>query len=429
MTFPAPTPGDPKTLGYGIQRTMRLLATSTPKRRNRVRILFYGQSITVQDWTKRVADDLRRRFPHADLEIENRAIGGFASQLLKLPAEHDLYPFYPDLLIFHVYGSHTDYEGIIRSVRSRTAAEVLMQKDHVTAWPDPNASQTQNTGMWWSRMMNDVYLPSFAEKYGCGLVDVPTGWLGYLKANNLQPSALLSDEVHLNDHGNYLMAELIKQYLVVRPELEKQEPRLSWDVPIRPSMWKKGKLALDFDGNRVDLLPARSGGRLSVRIDGKKPSEFPSMYAITRPTPNPWSPLALVRVDHASPLRIEDWTLEITKVDETAQKWSYRVVGSLTGPDGEGSNDQTFTSNSGRVKIEPGSFYKAGKFEPGYQIKWRVVPTHLDQYSPTLPQSPASDAATTIAQGLPNGRHRLELTATDGQPAIKAVRIYRPPVK
>jgi hypothetical protein len=44
---------------------MTLLATSTPAKRNRVRILFYGQSITQQDWSKRVADDLRRRFPHA----------------------------------------------------------------------------------------------------------------------------------------------------------------------------------------------------------------------------------------------------------------------------------------------------------------------------------------------------------------------------
>jgi hypothetical protein len=113
-----------------------LLATSTPQRRNHVRILFYGQSITVQAWTKQVEADLRARFPHADLEVANKAIGGFASQLLKRPAEHDLYPFYPDLLVFHVYGSHEDYDAIIKATRSRTTAEVLMQKDHVGAkWP------------------------------------------------------------------------------------------------------------------------------------------------------------------------------------------------------------------------------------------------------------------------------------------------------
>jgi len=55
---------------------MTLLATSTPEKRHKVRVLFYGQSITEQDWSKAVAADLRARFPHADLEIENKAMGG-----------------------------------------------------------------------------------------------------------------------------------------------------------------------------------------------------------------------------------------------------------------------------------------------------------------------------------------------------------------
>ena len=93
----------PRPPGAGVQRTLTLLATSTPERRNTVRILFYGQSITEQEWWKHVADDLRSRFPSANLIIENRAIGGFAAQLLIKPAEHDVYPFYPDLMILHVY--------------------------------------------------------------------------------------------------------------------------------------------------------------------------------------------------------------------------------------------------------------------------------------------------------------------------------------
>ena len=88
-----------------------------------MRVLFYGQSITEQEWSKQVTEDLRKRFPNADLEIENRAIGGFASQLLIRPAEHDVYPFYPDLVIFHVFGANQQYEQIIKSIRSRTTAE------------------------------------------------------------------------------------------------------------------------------------------------------------------------------------------------------------------------------------------------------------------------------------------------------------------
>src|SRR5689334_15607121 len=79
---PLPPLKDAPSIGAQIQRTMSLLAGSSPAKRNRVRILFYGQSITEQNWSKLVAEDLRRRFPHADLEIENKAIGGFASQLL-----------------------------------------------------------------------------------------------------------------------------------------------------------------------------------------------------------------------------------------------------------------------------------------------------------------------------------------------------------
>jgi hypothetical protein len=121
---------DSSDWGRNIQRTMRLLATSTPQQRNTVRILFYGQSITEQGWAKLVEDDLRRRFPHANLIVENRALGGFASQMLVKTAETDLYPFQPDLLIFHVYGAHDSYEDIIRRTRERTTAEILMQNDH-----------------------------------------------------------------------------------------------------------------------------------------------------------------------------------------------------------------------------------------------------------------------------------------------------------
>ena len=94
--------GDMNSSGAKIQRTMSRLASSTPDKRNHVRILFYGQSVTRNPWWQDVANDLRQRFPHADLEIENRAIGGYGGPVLINTAEFDLYPFYPDLVIFHV---------------------------------------------------------------------------------------------------------------------------------------------------------------------------------------------------------------------------------------------------------------------------------------------------------------------------------------
>ena len=98
-----PIPGKAEDMGKGIQATMMLLATSTPQKHNKVKVLVYGQSISEQNWWKLVNEDLRKRFPEADLVMENRAIGGFASQLLINPLQHDVYTFYPDLVIFHVY--------------------------------------------------------------------------------------------------------------------------------------------------------------------------------------------------------------------------------------------------------------------------------------------------------------------------------------
>ena len=78
--YPPPKFSNASGWGKNVQRTMRLLATSTAEQRNTVRILFYGQFITEQKWAKLVEEDLRRRFPHANLVVENHALGGFASQ-------------------------------------------------------------------------------------------------------------------------------------------------------------------------------------------------------------------------------------------------------------------------------------------------------------------------------------------------------------
>lgn len=155
--------------GANIQRTMRLLEESTVLNRNTVRVLFYGQSITCQAWWKMIAEDLRTRYPNADLRIENRAIGGFgASQLVKI-AEYDLYPAYPDLLIFHDYGCTSDgaYEAMIRRTRERTTSEILLLTHH-------DIGNERNYEE--SKLIREL-----AVKYHCGLVDMERHWQALLK--------------------------------------------------------------------------------------------------------------------------------------------------------------------------------------------------------------------------------------------------------
>jgi hypothetical protein len=438
----APAP-DPAKLGLGIQRTMTLLATSTPAHRPHVRVLFYGQSITEQQWSKQVAADLRARFPNAALEIENRAIGGFASQLLIRPAEHDVYPFYPDLVIFHVFGANQQYDQIIKSIRSRTTAEVLMQNDRVGAkWPQTQPNKEADKGMWWDYLMNHQFLPEIARKYGCALVDIRAGWLAYLRENHYEPSQLLlKDGAHLNVQGNEVMAQLTEQYLIYRPDLPDTEWKdLVHEHPVTEADWKNGRLTMEFDGNRVDLVAQTSGGRgdavraegpVQILVDGKQPSEFPDAYRITRPSPGPWSPLFLSRVDHDAPLVLEDWTLKIKDVAADGKSWAFDVAGSVTGPDGSGRSDQPFVSESKRVKIDPAAWFRG--FYPhlpeGYTIRWKVLPMFQEVYPAAKPEDAGVGRAATVIQGIANKKHTLELKAENpAMPFVGVVRVYRPPV-
>ena len=462
-SWPAPKPpADTSAFGTGIQRTMTLLATSTPEHRNTVKVLFYGQSITEQAWWKLVADDLRARFPNADLVIENRAIGGHASQLLVKTAEADLYPFYPDLMIFYVYGSHIDYESIIKRTRERTTAEILMQNDHVTNEKDfdelTDPAKIQCDGKMWNSFMNFVFLPDTAKKYGCELCDERAEWKAYLKENTLAPKDLLRDGVHLNDHGCYLMAELVKERLRYLPDA----PKDAWKdlvktyavVSREPDAgasggpangqvvaWKSGTLELECDGNRIDLIAAKGDGKAppaKVLIDGKKPSEFAGCYALTRTTAYPQSSWpCLKRVMAEKPLVLEDWTVRLKEVSEDGKQAKFEVIGSKTGPDGEGTATEKFVSKSGRVVIESDDWNLAfchdvfkRSLPQGYEVKWKVCPMFVDEYAPPEVKDETKDTVVTVAQGLPNGKHTLQIVAGQGgQPAIKAVRVYRPPAK
>ena len=442
-TYPPPqNVGDPATLGLNIQRTMTLLASSTPTHRNTVRILFYGQSITEQNWWKDVAEDLKHRFPNANLLIENRALGGYGSQMLVKTAESDLYPFYPDLMIFHVYGAHDNYEDIIRRTRERTTSEVLIQTDHVTRDEDlteeTDPAKLRPDGKIWNSFMNYLHLPTVAKKYNCGIVDQRNLWKQYLRDNHVHAAALLQDGVHQNAYGNYLMSELVKAYLVPRKDAH-IDPMNCETVKTftvgKDVRWKNGKLTLPFDGNRVDLI-AKTGSAATaeVRIDGKKPSQTPQLYGFTRALSTPggkWP--VILKVDSEKQLQLEDWTMEVTKDPADPKQFTFMLTGSKTGPDGSGRSDQKFVSKSGRVVIEPADWnVEYALALPGikpvpdkFTVHWSVVPHYEDIFTAPANPDKTTEAAVTIAQGLTNGKHTLEISGSGVMP-LAAIRIYRP---
>lgn len=438
--YPAPPPPqDTSNWGEHIQRSMKLLATSTPEQRNKVRILFYGQSITRQDWWLDVVADLRERFPHADIEAENLAIGGFSSQRLIYSADMDLYPCYPDLLIFHVFGAHDKYEKIISRTRRYTAAEVVMLNDHLAARQDP-----AKPDKGWSAFMNDEFLPKTAKKYHCRLLDVRGPWREYLLENGWESQKLLRDGVHLNEHGCWLMGKLVARPLVYRPELPEREwadlvttYRVGKDVE-----FEDGRLELNFDGNRVVALAGRSDGpraKAKVLIDGRPPSDYPALYNFTRANVGPdvdwpWDVGAPFKITSETPPVEEDWTITVT--EGGPEEFHFKIAGSVTGPDGEGVSTERFVSDSGRVVIEPGHWWtrtpgeKSSPLKPGYELHFECVLLGTDLYEAPRVEDPALEYPTVLAQGMENEVHDLKLVVEgEGEVPIKAIRVYRPPFR
>ena len=317
---------------------MSLLANSHRDRREPVFVLLYGQSIVGGTWSRLFERQLRERFPYADLRFENRAIGGFGADRLQDTAEHDLYPAYPDLVVFHVYGGIDtgELERIFRALRERTTAELVVFNHH------PNRKQHLGEYRGPSR-----YWRHLAQKYNCELVDLEAEWGRYILDNGLTVQDLLSDDVHPNDAGQRLLAALVgrhfrlnpvapagwhdsvRTYLATRPL---QTPH--WDeVTFTGVPWELGAyiargrtrntgaavgrspdsaLVLPFLGNRVDVTAGQFRGPCGtarVLIDGKPPSENPRLRVHGRigKAPEAWWP-AIRRVDHASPLLSESWT-------------------------------------------------------------------------------------------------------------------------
>ncbi len=460
--------GNEAFFGARIQRTMSLLATSNESRRNPVKILFWGQSIVAQNWTEMVIEDLKSRYPYADITYENRAIGGFTAPALVRTSVHDLYPFYPDLVVFHVYGGEEsrELERIISNIRRYTTAEILVYTHHIAQFADRDTDEYKKRHQSDDRSAD--LMRFLAQEYGCELVDVRTEWARYLDDHGLEPRELLKDGIHLKEQGCRLMAVLVARHFRFNSLFPSDwtdmvrtcEAKRAFDEGARDEIVFTGKpwirrgasavgdspesaLKLSFEGNRIDIITGPSGkdstlGTARVFIDGTVPSRFPELCEFTRPSKahGSWMP-AIRRVGHREPLLIEDWTLRITDISDDAKDFSFVVTGSVTGEDGSGSNADVFVSNSGRVVIEPRDFmitwtqnYFKKKCPVGFEVSWSVQPLFRDTYEPSRINSNSGIEIVTVAKCLKNGPHILEIVPNgDGDIPIEAISVHMPPLK
>lgn len=432
---PWPQPELPDTASYGryTSRTMHLLQTSNPEKRNTLKILVYGQSISAQDWWLPVKKSIEERYPNANLIMENRAIGGFASQILCKTVEMDVSTFYPDLVLLHIYGSHIAYDSVLYTIRSRTAAEVAIQTDHYTGESA------------WSDTMSYYLLPALAAKYKCDLINIRDPWKKYLADHQLKPKDLLKDDVHLNKYGEFLMAELIKPLFQYKSKFKPDPFGLCTTLYAgKDFKIRKGKLELPFSGNRVDVpVPENApSGEITVLLDGKKPSTFQGTYFCSRPYSEngkawPWELPAMIHIAHQTPWIAEEWTCKFTDATAPYDDFSFEISGSVTGKDGSGKGSEDFVSTSKRVIIKKGDAEQGGDWHlnrswkvmkttvnPGDEVKWKTYSISKD----SLNAKTFKGTAITLFQGVPNTIHDLKISGKDIS-GFKQITIYRPYLK
>ena len=401
-----PTSDNSLPLGTGVERTISLLTTSSVAHPNRVRILFYGQSISDENqvWPKLVVEALKKKYPNAIIEDKNLAIGGFAADLLQWTAIDDFRTWNPDLVIFHDYGGEPDYEHVIKNMMANSHADLLLQSDLFDRYPTGDADRA----ITWHNN-HAVWLKDFATKKGYGMVDVRHHWFQHCEDNHLVPKVLTRDGIHPNDQGGALMASIVLNYL--KPSSNQRIKPRPTQVTIKPTDWQNGHFGIVFLGHRVEIaLDSPLDTEVAFKIDGKKPSEHPESYYNTRPTNahQMWFPIiSNIRIDQNAVA--QEFTLTISN-PKSPKDFDFKLVGAKTGPEGSGNASRDFLSNSKRIRIDSARWTQwYGNHTPpeGMIVKWNTVFEGADSVN-----APNADGTpVVIASGLSTEQHTLRLSA------------------
>lgn len=411
-----------------ISRTLERMAKSTKEKPETVRVLFYGQSIVQQNWGPLyLIPGLQRRYPTVKFVVENRAIGGYQSPSLIKTAESDLYPFYPDLLFFHVYGPTDLYAKIVERVRARTTADIVLWTSHLDAKEGDSPEKIAALLAQLDKRSLDIR--ATADRFGCMCVDLRTKWCRMLQERNISSRKLLADGIHMKRETLPLYAGMLLEDLLFDGALA-PNPQAG-DVTVRP-----GALKLAFSGNRVVAVAnGETGAEYDVFLDGKPVGDFPEMWTMTRsslfPSKRAWNPM-IDRIDRgpAAPLD-ETWTLTFLEGGTTnGAAIPFRLAGSRTGEDGAGWSNQPFTSRSGRVTLRPDGWcstfwwgYHKTVPTAGTEITWRSKPLVVSPYAPG-----AKGETSVLVQNCPKGPHVLELRPKKPGPLGVASFVVHAPV-
>ena len=387
---------------------------------------------------------LRQRFPNAP-KIAYRKIAGNSTSyhFSRGWARHLVIPDQPDLVLLYNFGKWENLEKVIADLRRHTTADIIVPtlhwcKPHRKVWPDPdkrNSHQDPNA------------MRAMCAKYGVEFVESRRELTQYLLDNKLPFDSLLGDSVHQTAYCAKMICLNIARH-VHRPaafayDPRSRERRLQAEAASAAGTWAKAdgrtttstrgaSLTVPFTGNRIDLIGWRSeaGGSAQVLVDGKpadQASAFYIGYVLPNPKnapkpPNPPRDRAPHLVDLGTHIVPQKWTITLT-----SDTGDYKLVGSVTGPDGKGNNLKPFASTSGQIKIDPKYWRGSRDNRTGDTYTFEVVRCAVGRAD--FKGTPGK-FRLRLAQSLPNGPHTLKLVANgDGPVAVDAFDVFEPPLK
>ena len=437
-------PPDPLQF-LAVQRSAALFNAQSPQSRHSVRMVIYGQSITQQQWAWDLVSQVHGWHPGAFITAEVRAIPALDASFLIQTAESDIFPFHPDVIVFHAYGPYgpgLEWERLLRAFRARTTADVILLgnhplKDLELEEPAQPAEMLPDSQAW----LNYVTTSTLATELGFCFPDNRSAFKAYLKATHQPVRAILADNLHLNTLGSDVQFAVVRPFLQAPRFTPALDPFNNGRVQTHPigdggPDWVGGRLRFEFVGNRLDAIAAPgSGRRCQVRVDGQEPTSMPSGMGHRRSSAwrgDPYLRPALLQVGFTQKPLVEHWTVTVTDEDPRRPEYlGFEVSGSRTGPDGTGTTTNVFVSNSGRVRIAPENWsliMRPRISQLGLKIEWVTETWAVDDYVPAYLEGDDLEPVTTLVNDLPDGPHVLELLAESPEavPALAALRVYHP---
>jgi hypothetical protein len=443
---------DPVSDREKVARSLDIIRASTPAHRKVLKVLFYGQSFTGSGWDKAVVEHWHERYPNTIFVVENRALGGFSSPALLRTAEQDIAAFYPDLIIFHVYGNHHAYEQIIRLVRSKTAADIIVQTDHSAELPDPPCreglrmmlrQQPGCSGLIWLKQrswydeMSYHIIPSLAKEYSLAVEPQRTWWRDYLLETHSNPKEFFSDGIHLNKRGKELIAQFFNRYFDKLVESGSTPRQRNISSIAANDADPSGKEILHFDGSRLELISSTQLVALSgVVVDGESPNDLDGCYRVTRAssieTVPEWPTIRRIELRHDHV--VEDWTVTLTQISPDQQTFAFTVKASKTGNEGSGDSSHDFMSKSGRLNIAAEDWMLQRAYDVKHiplhaplEANWSVVSDCVGVPEVIDLGDGEAQYRYVLATGLANKQHTITLSFTPNELAnVVEFRAYRP---